>query len=867
MTKSSSFVGLIVLVVAASLLALGQLASTASPASAAGSLVHTRIAAGDEHTCALAQDGTISCWGTDEFGQLGDGTTTLLARFEAEPVIGISRAIAVTSGADHSCALISNHSVECWGRNQHHQLGDGTNAPFSATPVAVRNLSNVVALAAGADHTCALLDDATVKCWGDDAGGGLLVPAGAPSGPLAVDGLTDVTEVSAGATHDCAVLSDGTLECWGQDTFGQLGDGATHSSATPVVASKIDNVAEVVAGTNWTCALKHDGTAWCWGHSSDHVLGDKILEQSSEPRQISRVSGNSSIPISGGVAIAGWSAVCVLEPDETMWCWGEGHYGQMGEGQHHNDYLAVQPQGVDNALDFTVGGEHVCAWLADETVKCWGKEADGATGAHAPGNILTPQSAAGFSAGDVALGNDDRSAAHWIVGLPFADSVDMTLASASGAEPQPTCAATQTQRSAWYRYQTPYGRSLNLSTATPGASVAVYTDDGSSLTEIACATNGADQGFDASPGTPYFIQLGSDSTVDTASLSVAPAGDAPNDDFADATAVAAVPYSDEVDTTTAGLQSNEPTPSCAPNNPPLNSVWYRYDAVADGAIQVAASGYPLRVGVYTGTGLSDLQQVACIDGSGDDSTLNVSSGTSYFIQVVGLDGSGKLAFGVDVAAPVDTTKPVIDSAPLVTQLQGAALSADQIRIDWSGHDAGSGINRYELQRRVGSGSWKTVATGSAATTTLTEKIGVSETFRVRATDNAGNVSDWVVGPTYTPTLKQENWKKLHYSTGWKKQSASADSGGALRWTNVKGATVSFTFTGRAIQIVSGLAPGHGAMRVTVDGATTTVDLSAASVRYQRIVLAASWSSSGPHTVKITATSTAPVDLDALVIVK
>ena len=867
MRKNSSVVGLIMFFVAASTLALGQLASTASPVSAADSTVHTRIAAGDEHTCALAQDGTISCWGTDEFGQLGDGITTLLARFQAEPVIGISRAIAVTAGADHSCALMSNHSVECWGRNQHHQLGDGTNAPLSATPVAVRNLSNVVALAAGADHTCAVLDDATVKCWGDDAGGGLLVPAGAPSGPRAVADLADVTEVSAGATHDCAVLSDGTLECWGQNAFGQLGDGTTSSSATPVVASKIDNVAEVVAGTNWTCALKHDGTAWCWGHSSNHVLGDVNLEQSSDPRQISRVSGNSSTPISGGVAIVGWSAVCVLEPDETMWCWGEGHYGQMGEGQHHNDFLAVQPQGVDNALDFIVGGEHVCAWLTDETVKCWGKEADGATGAQAPGNILTPQSAAGFSAGDIALGNDDRSAAHWIVGLPFGDSVDMTLASASGSEPQPTCAGAQIQRSAWYRYQTPYGRSLSVSTLTPGASVAVYTDDGTSLTEIACATNGADEGFDASPGTPYFIQLGSDSTVDTASLSVAPAGNAPNDDFAAATAVATVPFGDEVDTTTAGLESNEPAPSCAPNNPPLSSVWYRYDAVADGAIQVTASGYPLRVGVYTGTVLADLHQVACVDGSGADSRLDVSSGATYFIQVVGLDGSGKLSFGVDVAPPLDTTAPVIDSGPLVTQLQGATLTADQIRIDWSGHDDGSGINRYELQRRVGTGSWKTVATGSAASTTLTEKIGVSQTFRVRATDNAGNVSAWIVSLSYTTTLEQESWKQLHYSTGWKTQSASADSGGALRWTKVNGATVTFKFSGRAVQIVSGMAPGHGAIRVTVDGASTTVDLSASSTRYQRIVLAANWASSGAHTVTISNTSTASVDLDAVVIVK
>jgi len=125
------------------------------------------VATGTHHTCAVANDGSVWCWGTDQYGQLGDGLATPVTRLAAARVIGISRATAVAAGQQHTCALLSTGTAECWGRNDEHQLGDGTNQALSTTPVAVEGLHHAVALSARGDHTCALLDDATIKCWGD----------------------------------------------------------------------------------------------------------------------------------------------------------------------------------------------------------------------------------------------------------------------------------------------------------------------------------------------------------------------------------------------------------------------------------------------------------------------------------------------------------------------------------------------------------------------------------------------------------------------------------------------------------------------------------------------------------------------------
>jgi cysteine-rich repeat protein len=195
------------------------------------------------HTCAVLSDGTTRCWGDSFLGELGNGTNEPSGVPVA--VLGLENTVAVTAGASHTCALLSNSTVECWGSNDSGQLGDGTthdccwSYPYcmecSFVPVTVSALTGVVAISAGGGHTCALISDGTVMCWGSNStgqlGNGTITDSNIP---VAVSGLRGAVAVSAGGYSTCAVLSDGKVMCWGDNFCGQLGDGTTTESNVPV---------------------------------------------------------------------------------------------------------------------------------------------------------------------------------------------------------------------------------------------------------------------------------------------------------------------------------------------------------------------------------------------------------------------------------------------------------------------------------------------------------------------------------------------------------------------------------------------------------------------------------------------------------
>ena len=184
------------------------------------------VAAGGDivdHTCALTASGGVRCWGNNAYGQLGDGTTE--TRLAAVDVVGLtSGVIGLAAGDDHTCAIVSGGGVKCWGRNAWGQLGDGTTTD-RYTPVTVSGLTGIVALVAGYQHTCALTSGGGVKCWGWNYYGQLGNPS-APNGsaPVDVSGLTSgVVALAAGYQHNCAAMSGGGVKCWGYNYFGQAG--------------------------------------------------------------------------------------------------------------------------------------------------------------------------------------------------------------------------------------------------------------------------------------------------------------------------------------------------------------------------------------------------------------------------------------------------------------------------------------------------------------------------------------------------------------------------------------------------------------------------------------------------------------------
>src|SRR2546427_523474 len=200
---------------------------------ASGALTPTAVAGGGFHACMRLPDGTVQCWGRNNFGQLGNGDGNLADSSVPVAVRGLTTATRVVTGDSHTCALLGDGAAQCRGRNDDGDLGDGT-FTASSTPVPVGGLTGAAAVAGGFYHTCALLGDGTVQCWGRNAEGQL--GDGSSIGtraPTRVIGITGALAVSGGFQHTCALLSDGTVQCWGPNGAGELGDGTTTSAGTP----------------------------------------------------------------------------------------------------------------------------------------------------------------------------------------------------------------------------------------------------------------------------------------------------------------------------------------------------------------------------------------------------------------------------------------------------------------------------------------------------------------------------------------------------------------------------------------------------------------------------------------------------------
>jgi alpha-tubulin suppressor-like RCC1 family protein len=340
------------------------------------------IAAGGGHACALMSDGTVDCW--QAYGS-------------PEPVSGLSGVTAITAGAgygvDSTCAVTSGGAVECWGDNQYGQLGDGTTTP-SATPVAVSGLSSGVgAVAVGGGQTCALASAGGVECWGDNQYGQLGNGTTTNSStPVPVSGLSSRTAIAAGGDDSCAVTS-GAATCWGDNSSGQLGNGTITDSSTPVVVSGLGSGVKAIAVGDqgvpvgesgpFACALTTGGAVVCWGNGYYGDLGDGSINNSGTPVPVVGLSGVTAIA-------AGFDFACALTSGGGVECWGLGYYGELGGGAFNFGFGSdtpvpvSDPQGDGGALSGVVaiaaGNEHACALMSDGTVECWGQNSAGQLG-------------------------------------------------------------------------------------------------------------------------------------------------------------------------------------------------------------------------------------------------------------------------------------------------------------------------------------------------------------------------------------------------------------------------------------------------------------------------------------------------------
>lgn len=239
----------------------GGAVATPEPARLQSNIAWLQVTPGGEHNCALANDFTAYCWGSDAFGQLGDDSLT--RRMVPKPVAGGFKFSALAAGASHECGITADATAFCWGLNSNGQIGDGATTN-RRTPTAVRGDFRWKTIGAGANWSCGLTQKSTAACWGAGTSNSI---------PVEYSQTQVFSSMSVGFAHACALTNDGTAYCWGDNGFGQLGDSTTTTRAAPTAVETELRFTSLSAGAQHTCGITTEGLVACWGRNQFGELG------------------------------------------------------------------------------------------------------------------------------------------------------------------------------------------------------------------------------------------------------------------------------------------------------------------------------------------------------------------------------------------------------------------------------------------------------------------------------------------------------------------------------------------------------------------------------------------------------------------
>ena len=409
-----------------------------------------QITSGNSHNCALTSSGQVRCWGNGANGRLGNDddevkeypVAVVAADASAKPLTGI---VQIAAGERQTCALTSKGRVWCWGGGSLGVLGDGDDSragkdypvPVVAGQDSAELLKDIVQIAAGVTHVCALTSDGEVLCWGSNTYGELgndsttstnypvrVVASGGSS-----EALGNIVQISAGGdvnegSHTCALTSVGEALCWGDNHYGQLGSSGNASDHPVKVVDgdgstdPLQNIVQISVGGRGTCALTTAGSVLCWGYNNNGELGDDSNTDRDYPVGVVEADGSDRL-LRLGVKTLPWSCypdgtcrllsptlnyqnsgggvwgqigsgdghTCVLDSEGKVWCWGRAGSGQLGNNKRNHTDHPVRVVDADGSTDpledivaISVGGYHSCALTSSAEVRCWGKGSEGRLG-------------------------------------------------------------------------------------------------------------------------------------------------------------------------------------------------------------------------------------------------------------------------------------------------------------------------------------------------------------------------------------------------------------------------------------------------------------------------------------------------------
>ena len=355
------------------------------------------LALGHYHSCSILDNGTAICWGHDGNEQLGDGGNSDRHLRPAEPVSSSDGSTyhSIFAKYRRTCALEFSGPLFCWGQNDNGESGDGTTNVYSSPTIPVEFPANrtVVTVGMGLHHTCAILDDGSLMCWGSDHDGKLgngLEETSSQYTPVLVDipDNRNAIAVEGGHTNTCVLFDDGGVMCWGRDHVGQNGDGGsastTHSPGANVALPENRSAVDLSVGAYHSCAVLDDFSITCWGWNERGQIGDNSTTHAHSPVMVKLPDGAKATDVDAGV----WHTCAVLE-NSSVYCWGWNKHKQVS-GSGWEIHIPQYVNETNSVVNVVAAETHTCALAENGTISCWGENSNGQLGIGSTHDKNTP---------------------------------------------------------------------------------------------------------------------------------------------------------------------------------------------------------------------------------------------------------------------------------------------------------------------------------------------------------------------------------------------------------------------------------------------------------------------------------------------